>query len=272
MSRKKKKNAIVISVMVFSLILFGCTNPNNLENKQNTISEIVSDENTNVIEENGSEVFEKSVPFHQGIWEVRSYDRAIGWYEFSETYEGRKLDNNEADAQDFTYEAVDNQQVIFHFEEGDKAAEYRFGENGKIVTFSFEKNQITLFLISHGTLEDIGGLGLTFSVENITPTGCTLICQQSGGYVSGEIVADKSLDLLIFSGDSWGLSGLIGSQTDTVEIQKESTTEWVLDWSQYCEKLSPGRYYLCFQVRDVRNKGGDWDSFPYRVEFRINAE
>ena len=65
---------------------------------------------------------------------------------------------------------------------------------------------------------------------------------------------------------------MIESQTDTVEIQKESTTEWVLDWSQYCEKLSPGRYYLCFQVRDVRNKGGDWDSYPYRVEFQINAE
>ena len=157
-------------------------------------------------------------------------------------------------------------------DDGDTIAEYSFGEDGKIVTFSFEKEQITLFWISHGTLEDIGGLGLTFSIENITPKGCTVICQQSDGYVSGEIIADKSFDLMMFSGDSWGWSGLIGNKTDNVVIQKESNTEWVLDWSQYSENLRLGRYYLCFQVRDVRSKGGDWDSYQYRVELQINAE
>ena len=269
MNRKKKKNILFIGVVVFCLILCGCTNPNDLEDKTNTISEVASDEKTEVIAEASSEVFEKSVPFHQGIWEARSYDRAIGWYEFSETYEGRKLDSNEGDAKAFTYETVENQQVIFHFEEGDKVAEYRFGKNGKIVTFTFEEDQITLFWISHGTLEDIGGLGLTFSVENVTPSGCTLICQQSGGYVSGDIVADKSFNLLMFSGNSWGWSDLIGSPTETIDIQKESNTEWTLDWTSYRENLSPGRYYLCFQIRDVRNKGGDWDSYYYRVEFQI---
>lgn len=262
----------IISIVVFSLIICGCTNKNLLEDGPNTISELYSDENANGMVENVSEIFDESLPFHQGIWEVRSYDQATGWYEFSETYEGRKLECNEVDAHAFTYEIADNEQVIFHFDDGDTIAEYSFGEDGKIVTFSFEKEQITLFWISHGTLEDIGGLGLTFSVENITPKGCTVICQQSDGYVSGEIIADKSFDLMMFSEDSWGWSGLIGNKTDTVVIQKESNTEWVLDWSQYSENLRPGRYYLCFQVRDVRSKGGDWDSYQYRVELQINAE
>ncbi|MBR4579761.1 MAG: hypothetical protein IKO32_00840 [Lachnospiraceae bacterium] len=268
MDRKKRIGTIGIVLLICSLILPGCTKQNDL-GKPNTISEVSSEEKTEVISETDLDGFEKSVPFHQGIWEARSYDRAIGWYEFSETYEGRKLDSNEGDAKAFTYETVDNQQVIFHFEEGEKVAEYRFGENGKIVTLTFEKDQITLFWISHGTLEDIGGLGLTFSVENVTPSGCTLICQQSGGYVSGDIVADKSFNLLMFSGNSWVWSDLIGSPTETIDIQKESNTEWTLDWTSYRENLSPGRYYLCFQIRDVRNKGGDWDSYYYRVEFQI---
>ena len=268
MDRKKRIGTIGIVLLICSLILPGCTKQNDL-GKPNTISEVSSEEKTEVISETDLDGFEKSVPFHQGIWEARSYDRAIGWYEFSETYEGRKLDSNEGDAKAFTYETVDNQQVIFHFEEGEKVAEYRFGENVKIVTLTFEKDQITLFWISHGTLEDIGGLGLTFSVENVTPSGCTLICQQSGGYVSGDIVADKSFNLLMFSGNSWGWSDLIGSPTETIDIQKESNTEWTLDWTSYRENLSPGRYYLCFQIRDVRNKGGDWDSYYYRVEFQI---
>lgn len=268
MDRKKRIGTIGIVLLICSLILPGCTKQNDL-GKPNTISEVSSEEKTEVISETDLDGFEKSVPFHQGIWEARSYDRAIGWYEFSETYEGRKLDSNEGDAKAFTYETVDNQQVIFHFEEGDKGAEYRFGENGKIVTFTFEKDQITLFWISHGTLEDIGGLGLAFSVENVTPLGCTLICQQSGGYVSGDIVADKAFNILMFSGNSWGWSDLIGSPTETIDIQKESNTEWTLDWTSYRENLSPGRYYLCFQIRDVRNKGGDWDSYYYRVEFQI---
>ena len=60
--------------------------------------------------------------------------------------------------------------------------------------------------MSHGTLEDMGGLGLTFTVEDITPFGCTLRYSQSGGYVTGEITADNSFNLIVHSeeDDEWG--------------------------------------------------------------------
>lgn len=57
---------------------------------------------------------------------------------------------------------------------------------------TYQDYQQSLSWMSHGTLEDIGGLGLTFTASDITPFGCRLNYAQNGGWSTGEITADSS--------------------------------------------------------------------------------
>ncbi len=60
----------------------------------------------------------------------------------------------------------------------------------------------------HGTLEDMGGLGLSVIAEDVTPFGCTLKYEQNGGDVTGEITAEKSFSIILHDdgNDEWGFT------------------------------------------------------------------
>ena len=69
--------------------------------------------------------------------------------------------------------------------------------------------------------------------------------------------------------DEWGYTDYFGMEGQTFTIEKDSSGEIQIDWTSKLGMLIPGDYVLSFQIRDIRNVGGDWDSFDYRVWFSV---
>lgn len=117
--------------------------------------------------------------------------------------------------------------------------------------------------------------GVTLSVKDVTPTGLTLVCTQSGGSPSGTLqtAAAFRLDQNVY--DHWlYLDTILGKDEeyvwDTVSytIPRDGKTELVLDWSDLYGTLPAGSYRLAKGISDVRDDGGA-DAFTYYVEFTI---
>ena len=225
-------------------------------------------------QEEKEDVFSAAIPFHRGIWEDRSYGRMNAYYEFTDFSSGRRLHIDQCDPVPFTYEIVGENQIVFHEDESDISAHYRFGNSVKHLIITFQEMQMELFWISNGTLEDIGGLGLTVSAKDVSPTGCTLVFTQEGGYPTGEIVAGNQYQMLCYDKkeDSWGWREDLIFNKDSITVAEDSTEFMVLDWTEEYGSLEPGRYILGIRVRDVRDTGGDWDAYTYRVDLYVPEE
>ena len=267
---------IIPVIAIVMLLVTACAAVPQAEKE--TVPEVVTEQTPEVLEETAEEVsgeteeaFLPELPIHQGIWEARAYDQAYRYYEFDVEMDGRSIGAEEADAVAFTYEDGGNGQIIFHTESGDETAQYSFGEDGKHLVLTFADRQEELAWISHGTLEDLGGLGIRVIAENITPEGCTLVLRQMGGYPEGEIKADSSFHLLCYDPltDRWGWKEEIRTDEEPYLVEKGTATERVIDWSEEYGSLEPGRYYLYFRIRDIRNEGGDWDAYRYRAEIVV---
>lgn len=234
-------------------------------------AEVSAEEASDMPTGNAPEEFLPQLPVHAGIWEARTYDQTYRYYEFDVDCDGRTRRYDEGDAVSFTYEDAGDELIVFRTENGEETAHYRFGEDGKHLVLTFSDRQEELIWVSHGTLEDSGGLGLMVIAENITPEGCRLILRQAGGYPTGEIVADDRYQLLCYDAeqDSWGWKDEIQTGQGPYTAEKDAKTEIDIDWSEEYGSLAPGRYFLCFRVRDIRNPGGDWDAYMYRAEIVI---
>ena len=115
--------------------------------------------------------------------------------------------------------------------------------------------------------------GIKLSVENVSPTGLTLICTQSGGLAEGSLetgsayVIEKCEDNKFWvnvqpqSEPVWDMmSHLIGN----------TTTEWEVDWSWLYGELSPGTYRIGKTVVDFKD-AGESRSQIFFAEFEIKG-
>ena len=102
--------------------------------------------------------------------------------------------------------------------------------------------------------------GLSFAVEDITATGLTLVCTQSGdGQHLGELTFDS---YMLYSYETNDLihnkDGAVGNpirREDSVITVKRDTTERVaLDWSEGIGTLSSGKYRIVVDMLDVFDK------------------
>lgn len=117
--------------------------------------------------------------------------------------------------------------------------------------------------------------GVTLSVKDVTPTGLTLVCTQSGGSPTGTLqtAAAFRVDKNVY--DHWVHQKTILAEdeeyvwdTDVYEIPKDGACEIILDWSDLYGTLPAGSYRLAKGVSDLRDDGGA-DAFTYFVEFEI---
>ena len=263
------KFKVVGVILIGMLIMSACSFSNSKEAEQNSVA-ASSEESSEVFispDQTPGDEFKAQMPVHSGIWQAADYGRTTYYYEFSDEYTGRRLGSNAGNVEEFSYEVNDSDNLVMHYADRDEYAHYSFGEDGKHLVLTYQDYQQNLQWMSHGTLEDLGGLGLTFTAEDITPFGCTLRYSQSGGYVTGEITADNYYSLIVHSeeDDEWGSTDYFGTEGQTFTIEKDSSGEIKIDWTSKLGMLVPGDYVLSFQIRDIRNVGGDWDSFDYRV-------
>ena len=137
-----------------------------------------------------------------------------------------------------------------------------------------ENNEIC----GYPTAEDMGAdkYGITLILENLTSTGATIKCEQSGGEVTGELetgswyIVEKWTQM-----DGWKEvetvidKQQVGWTSEAYMILADSTSEWNVNWEWLYGELSAGKYRIGKQITDWRAPG-DYDTVVYHVPFEIN--
>ena len=122
-----------------------------------------------------------------------------------------------------------------------------------------------------------GGLGypdwgLTLSAKDVTPSGLTLVCTQSGGEPSGDIMTGEDYYLTVWKKGHWRMVMPVienyGWNSLAHWIPKDNDTEFKIDWKWLYGELEPGTYRLVKEFMDFR-KTADYDEAIYWMEFVI---
>lgn len=88
--------------------------------------------------------------------------------------------------------------------------------------------------------------GLDFEIVSADDSKLTMKVTQSGGQQFGELVV---LDYTIVTPEMEAVCGWEGIES-VQEIEMEGSCEMIFDWTDVCEPLSPGDYYLCIHIDD----------------------
>lgn len=116
--------------------------------------------------------------------------------------------------------------------------------------------------------------GIALSVKDVTPTGCTLVCTQSGGSPSGELMTGTPYWLQVWKDGQWKAVEETPSEYErawTSEawlITMEGTTEWEVNWEWLYGPLPAGTYRISKAIMDFRGTG-DYDERVYYAQFEI---
>ena len=116
------------------------------------------------------------------------------------------------------------------------------------------------------------GWGVTLTAENVTPTSATIQCTQSGGEPTGQLQTGSRYVLEIWTEENdWQEAPCFAEVCWTQEallIDRNSVTEWDIDWEWLYGKLSKGKYRIAKDITDFRDTG-DYDTATYYAEFEI---
>ena len=122
-----------------------------------------------------------------------------------------------------------------------------------------------------GLDEGFPNWGLTLSVKNVTESGLTLVCTQSGGELTGELQTGSDYKLIVLK-EAWEDVPTIiedyGWNTIAYEVFKNGVTEFEYNWEWLYGKLPAGTYRLVKGFTHFR-ESGDYDTFAYWTEFEI---
>ena len=113
--------------------------------------------------------------------------------------------------------------------------------------------------------------GLTLSVKDVTESGLTLVCTQSGGELTGELQTGSDYKLIVLK-EAWeDIPTIIedyGWTEEAYMIAKDDVTEFEYNWEWLYGKLPSGIYRMVKGFTQFRETG-DYDDFTYWVEFEI---
>ena len=104
--------------------------------------------------------------------------------------------------------------------------------------------------------DDKVDFGLKLTAEDVTPTGLTLICEQSGGVFEGELASTSEFSLDMFDGAKWIVCDTVIPESEIawdqplLLIQPEDSVSWDIDWTTIYGELKPGSYRISKWVMD----------------------
>lgn len=135
-----------------------------------------------------------------------------------------------------------------------QGVEYEFDENGALVPDAW---------------------GLTLTVKDVTPTGCTVVFVQSGGNPTGELETESAyFELEQYKNGEWTAVKMIrndiGWAGEGCPIDKNSSREIKVGWSDLYGELPSGKYRIGKFVDDWRAPG-DCDAKMYHAYFEIKG-
>ena len=144
---------------------------------------------------------------------------------------------------------------------------FKLNEEGAVLENADEEK------VTVPAVEDEGfpNWGLTLSVKNVTESGLTLVCTQSGGELTGELQTGSDYKLIVLK-EAWEDVPTIiedyGWNMIAYMVTKNDVTEFEYDWEWLYGKLSSGTYRMIKGFTQFR-EAGDYDDFAYWVEFEI---
>lgn len=116
--------------------------------------------------------------------------------------------------------------------------------------------------------------GVTLTAEDITPTGITIKCTQSGGNPTGELQTGSWYILETWTREyGWKqmpyiIEGEIGWNDIAWMIPMEDSVEWEVNWEWLYGAIPSGKYRIGKSITDFRGSG-DFDNAIYYAEFEI---
>lgn len=113
--------------------------------------------------------------------------------------------------------------------------------------------------------------GLTLSVKDVTASGLTLVCTQSGGELTGELETGSDYKLIVLK-EAWEDVPTIiedyGWTAEAYMVARDDVTEFEYNWKWLYGELPAGTYRMVKGFTDFRGSG-DYDNFVYWIEFEI---
>ena len=113
--------------------------------------------------------------------------------------------------------------------------------------------------------------GLTLTVKDVDPAGCTVVFTQSGGNITGELQSGTYFTIEEYKNDQWKeLDTLPGGVWDDLGwiINNDESTEFENDWQWLYGELPAGRYRISKTVHDWWAPG-EYDEKIYYAYFEI---
>lgn len=93
--------------------------------------------------------------------------------------------------------------------------------------------------------------GLTFDVQQASPTQATITCTQSGGQQIGQLVIQYYY-LSEDAGPSLAKAeGTQGAPFEGIPLETDGTTTFTIDWTAWYGSLPSGTYFLDLDIRDL---------------------
>lgn len=116
--------------------------------------------------------------------------------------------------------------------------------------------------------------GIELQALDVSSTGMTLACVQSGGSAAGDLQTGSSFVIEQFVDGEWMPVNTVQGILDwawTLEawmIRRDSTTQWEVNWDFLYGELDPGTYRISKVIMDFRGPG-DYTEKTYYAEFAI---
>lgn len=125
--------------------------------------------------------------------------------------------------------------------------------------------------------EEAPNWGITLSVKNISSTGLTLIVNQSGGALSGDLLTGELYRLAVLSGDNWILveelplleeAATRGWNSIAHVITADESREFDINWEWIFGELPAGTYRLMKEISGFI-ESENYGTFEYWVDFTV---
>lgn len=116
--------------------------------------------------------------------------------------------------------------------------------------------------------------GIQLTATNVTPTGLTLVCKQSGGQPTGGLQTGSFYWLEVQIDNEWVSVEMLPREyerawTDEAWIiPMKDSVEWDMDWESLYGELPIGEYRIGKEIIDFRSTG-DYDKNVYYAIFDI---
>jgi len=116
--------------------------------------------------------------------------------------------------------------------------------------------------------------GISLTAENITPTGATIKCMQSGGEPTGELRTGSWYIVENWTSENgwkempYMIQGNIAWTAEAWMIPADNKVEWEVNWGWLYGELPSGKYRIGKEIMDFR-ASGDFDEAICFVEFYI---